>query len=87
MKRRYTQLHAGADYDHLLPSLDFDIGLTDTLKARFSYSKTIARAQYDQLRAAINVGGPNAPDDHRRRTERASARIRRWCRSSRTTST
>ena len=45
----------------MLPSLDFDIGLTDTLKARLSYSKTIARAQYDQLRAAINVGGFSGP--------------------------
>lgn len=48
-------------YDHILPSLDFDIGLTDTLKGRLSYSKTIARAQYDQLRAAINVNGPTGP--------------------------
>jgi TonB-dependent receptor len=56
-----TNFTQEADYDHVLPSLDFDIGLTDTVKARLSYSKTIARAQYDQLRAAINVGGPSGP--------------------------
>jgi TonB-dependent receptor len=48
-----------ADYNHILPSLDFDIGLTDTLKGRFSYSKTIARAQYGQLFAGANPGTPN----------------------------
>jgi TonB-dependent receptor len=56
-----TNFTQEADYNHVLPSLDFDIGLTDTLKARLSYSKTIARAQYDQLRAAINVGGFSGP--------------------------
>jgi len=45
------------DYDHVLPNLDFDIEVFDNLKARASYSKTIARAQYNQLRAAIDVGG------------------------------
>jgi TonB-dependent receptor len=45
------------DYDHVLPNLDFDIEIFDNLKARASYSKTIARAQYNQLRAAIDVGG------------------------------
>jgi TonB-dependent receptor len=46
-----------ADYDHVLPNLDFDIEVVDNVKARFSYSKTIARAQYNQLRAAVDVGG------------------------------
>jgi TonB-dependent receptor len=48
-----------ADYDNLLPSLDFDIGLTDSLKARFSYSTTIARAGYGQLAAGVGPGAPN----------------------------
>jgi TonB-dependent receptor len=56
-----TNFTQDTDYDHVLPSLDFDIGLTDSLKGRLSYSKTIARAQYDQLRAAINVNGPTGP--------------------------
>lgn len=46
-----------ADYDHVLPNIDFDIELLDNLKARASYSTTIARAQYNQLRAAVDVGG------------------------------
>ena len=42
----------------MLPSLDFDIGLTDTLKARVSYSTTIARAGFGQLAAGST---PNTP--------------------------
>ncbi len=42
-------------YDNLLPSVDFDISLTDDIKARMSYSKTIARAGYGSL--AASVGG------------------------------
>ena len=57
----YTPQVGVADYDHMLPSLDFDIEVVENLKARFSYGKTIARAQYDQMRAAVNVNGPNAP--------------------------
>lgn len=41
-----------ASYDHLLPSMDFDIMLTDDIKGRFSYSKTIARASYGSLRVS-----------------------------------
>jgi TonB-dependent receptor len=52
-----TPLKNEADYDHLLPNLDFDIEVVDDVKARFSYSKTIARAQYNQLRSAVNIGG------------------------------
>lgn len=43
------------DYSHVLPSLDFDVGLTDTLKGRLSYSKTIARANYGDLYAGARV--------------------------------
>jgi TonB-dependent receptor len=52
-----SSLKEESDYDHVLPNLDFDIELMDNLKARASYSKTIARAQYNQLRAAVDVGG------------------------------
>lgn len=45
------------DYDHVLPNLDFDIELMDGVKARFSYSKSIARAQYNQLRPAVTLQG------------------------------
>jgi TonB-dependent receptor len=47
-----------ADYNNLLPSLDFDVGLTDTVKGRFSYSKTIARANYGNLTTGATPGGP-----------------------------
>lgn len=50
-----------ADYDHMLPSLDFDIEIVDNLIARFSYSKTIARASYNDLSAAATVGAPSGP--------------------------
>jgi TonB-dependent receptor len=48
-----------ADYSNLLPSLDFDVSLTDTVKGRFSYSKTIARANYGSLFAGATPNGPN----------------------------
>jgi TonB-dependent receptor len=52
----------GSSYDHLLPSLDFDIEVVTDVKARFSYSKTIARPRYDQLSAAPGgVSGPSSP--------------------------
>ncbi len=51
-------LNETATYNNLLPNLDFDIGLTDSLKARLSYSKTIARANYNNLTALID---PNTP--------------------------
>ena len=47
-----------AEYNNLLPSLDFDLSLTDNVKARFSYSKTIARAGYDQLAAGATPVEP-----------------------------
>jgi TonB-dependent receptor len=47
-----------ADYNHVLPSVDFDIGLTDSLKGRLSYSKTIARAQYGQLFSGATPNNP-----------------------------
>jgi TonB-dependent receptor len=39
-------------------NLDFDIGFTDSLKGRFSYSKTIARAGYGTLAAGAGAGTP-----------------------------
>ena len=46
-----TLVTGDGSYKNLLPNLDFDIGLTSELKARFSYSKTIARAGYFNLSA------------------------------------
>ncbi|WP_042144753.1 MULTISPECIES: TonB-dependent receptor [unclassified Pseudoalteromonas] len=48
-------------YDHFLPNLDFDIEVVDDVKARFSYSKTIARPTYNDLSSAATVSGPGAP--------------------------
>jgi TonB-dependent receptor len=45
------------DYNHVLPSLDFDMMLTDTVKSRISYSTTIARANYGDLYAGATVRG------------------------------
>ncbi len=53
-----TLVEGDGDYNNLLPNLDFDIGITDSLKARFSYSKTIARAGYGTLAAGQNPGTP-----------------------------
>lgn len=45
-----------ASYNHTLPSIDFDIDITDDIKGRLSVSKTIARPTYGNLRADIGVG-------------------------------
>ena len=50
-----------SDYDHVLPSLDFDLEIADQLIARFSYSKTIARPTYNNLSAAATVSPPSGP--------------------------
>ena len=53
-----TLVTGDGSYNNMLPNLDFDVGLTDSLKARFSYSKTIARAGYGTLTAGQNAGTP-----------------------------
>ena len=47
-----------ASYSHLLPSLDFSIDLLEDVKARASFSQTIARPSYGNLYAGP---GPNQP--------------------------
>jgi TonB-dependent receptor len=42
-------------YDHVLPSLDFDIELTDDIVFRASYSQTIARAGFGSLKGVPSV--------------------------------
>lgn len=44
------------EYDYWLPSIDFDIELRDDLKLRASYSETIARPGYGDLRGNLTVG-------------------------------
>jgi TonB-dependent receptor len=53
-----TLLTNDGRYHNLLPNLDFDIGFTDSLKARFSYSKTLARPSYFNLSAGQVPGTP-----------------------------
>ncbi|MGH8193598.1 MAG: TonB-dependent receptor [Woeseiaceae bacterium] len=52
-----TPVTVETDYDHVLPSFDFDLNLRDDLKARFSYSKTISRAPYGDLAASVDDFG------------------------------
>lgn len=54
-----SPVSADFSYDNLLPSLDIDIAVTEDVKARFSYSKTIARPAYNNLRVATGGFGIN----------------------------
>ncbi|RYY76904.1 MAG: TonB-dependent receptor [Gammaproteobacteria bacterium] len=47
------------NYDALLPNLDLSAKLSDSLVARFSYSKTIARPGLGQLGSVVSYGNPN----------------------------
>lgn len=51
------QFAVEAGYDNMLPNMDFDIALTDTIKARASFGKTIARAGYGSLDSAVSGYG------------------------------
>ena len=48
-------------YHNWLPSVDVSFDLTDTVKLRASYSKTIARAPYGSLFASTTVSAPGRP--------------------------
>ncbi|TQV78175.1 TonB-dependent receptor [Exilibacterium tricleocarpae] len=54
-------LKADTAYDHFLPSVDFELDVTEDVKVRASYSKTIARPRYDNLFASGTVRAPNGP--------------------------
>lgn len=49
-------------YDVLLPSLDFDVELIDDLILRASYSKTITRPTYWDLRGKLDIWSINKED-------------------------
>ena len=56
-KQNYTVEN---DYDHFLPSLDFDMEVAEDVITRFSYSKTIARPTFGNLSSAATItGGPS----------------------------
>ena len=82
-----TLVTDSGSYKNFLPNLDFDIGLSDSLKARFSYSKTIARAGYGTLAAGQNAGGAGWFDASTASCRLATRTTRASCRSSPTTST
>ena len=46
------------DYSNLLPSLDFSVDVTDNLKARASFSTTIAREPYGSMFVNTTAGNP-----------------------------
>jgi TonB-dependent receptor len=46
-------------YNNLLPSMDFQINLKQNLIGRFSFSRTIARPNYNSLFTSASVGNPN----------------------------
>src|SRR6185503_16796201 len=51
------------DYDHILPALDISVDITDDLKGRVSYGKTIARPDFGSLFSVVAIGlnNPNRP--------------------------
>ena len=50
-----------ASYSNLLPNLDIAADIRDDMKLRASYSKTIARATYNNLFASVSAGTPSGP--------------------------
>jgi len=46
-------------YSTLLPSLDISVDITDNVKGRASFSKTLARPQYNQMYTATTVNSPS----------------------------
>ncbi|MHA6720649.1 TonB-dependent receptor [Sphingomonas sp. RS6] len=54
-------LSDGGSYDNLLPQVDFQVELKRNLLARVSYSKTIARPNYNSLYTSVTVFGPPRP--------------------------
>ena len=45
------------NYDLLLPSLDFDIEVVEDVVLRFSYSETITRPSYEDIKGGLTVNG------------------------------
>jgi TonB-dependent receptor len=50
-----TQQSQSGSYDYLLPNIDFDISPIDSLKLRLSYSETIGRPSYADLRPNTTI--------------------------------
>lgn len=54
-------LAAEHDYSNFLPSIDLTLDVNDDLKARASFSKTLARPAYNQLFNSTTVSAPARP--------------------------
>jgi TonB-dependent receptor len=52
----YENVSEKGSYSKNLPNVDFDINLTDDVKARASYSKTIARPDYNDIKGGLVWG-------------------------------
>jgi TonB-dependent receptor len=53
-----TYTKGKGDYDYLLPSFDFSIDLTDTVKARTSLSRTLARPGFADIQGGLTLDSP-----------------------------
>ncbi|MDG2535158.1 TonB-dependent receptor [Sphingomonas sp. HITSZ_GF] len=51
----------GGSYDNILPQVDFQVEFAKNVVGRLSYSRTIARANYNNLYTSTTVGGPSRP--------------------------
>ncbi len=83
-----TPYAVSASYDHILPALDFAVDITDKLKGRVSFGKTIARPDFGSLFSAVSIGSnnPNRPT-YLGGIANANSGNPDWCRWCRITST
>lgn len=51
-----TRQYQTGSYDYLLPNVDFDTKPIDSVKLRFSFSETIGRPSYSDLRPDVGLG-------------------------------
>ncbi|MEM9572833.1 MAG: TonB-dependent receptor [Pseudomonadota bacterium] len=56
-----TGFSSESSYDNFMPNIDFAVDITPDMKARASYSRTIARATYDNLFASDSANTPSGP--------------------------
>ena len=54
-------LSDGGKYDNLLPAVDFQVEVARNVIGRLSFSKTIARPNYNNLFTSTSVNGPSRP--------------------------
>ncbi|WP_337587826.1 TonB-dependent receptor [Sphingomonas phyllosphaerae] len=57
----FTAIRQRGSYENLLPSVDFSIEPITNVKARVSFSRTLARPDYGNLFATASAGAPGRP--------------------------